>query len=640
MKKWWPFWILSACFIGLLMSKSFLLDMQSHLVYGACAFWIGVLWLFGACRNSRFYLEDIFLILYFFFFAGSFIVSQHPFGFIELTTFTMGALVYWTASRFKKELLPGEWVAKILSILTGLFSFFGLVIFFWLPNSRLAGPFQGDFLYSDFPNAMALFLLMMIPLCIYTARNSWFLRGLLFFSFTAFWLTFSRGATMVLLGMSLLSLILLLGSRVSFKKISSSLSWLLPLILLSLAAAYGFNALNDYGLDVSDRLSSEDTSSLQSLNERYEFWKGAIEITKDYPWLGYGPGGFEYIYPSYQEHLLVLSSHPHNLFLKISAESGIPAAVLFALFLGIAGIKALWHFFKSKGENTFLHGVLLISFAGGIAHNLIDYNLNFTLLNFLFFAILGALLNVVRVGATRTFKHLMLGFSLVLFLLVLLQGYGHAHMKDGQYDFLGKEYEEAEASFEKAHFTLFPGHLHELELLLILEREKEEEMDQLLDQLETRYPQFFPYTYYRLVYKYKMGMNTRDALDHLLTLNPNNSLIYYLFLVKSTHARGEIERIAEKILPILEEYTALLSVNMHQTVTTMNPEATEQILEYLLENMNETVDPELYKQVQIIYERFMIIWDAEMKKFNERYDTNLKTWSYDEDFEVLFEPFQ
>lgn len=85
----------------------------------------------------------------------------------------------------------------------------------------------------------------------------------------------------------------------------------------------------------------------ESIKGRIFTWARTIEIIKTHPWLGTGPGTFEYEYPKKLEGHF--SSHPetslhepafvaqrrlraHNDFLQIAAQNGIPAALVFLLF--------------------------------------------------------------------------------------------------------------------------------------------------------------------------------------------------------------------------------------------------------------------------------------------------------------------
>ncbi|MEY4719156.1 MAG: hypothetical protein RL563_1774 [Pseudomonadota bacterium] len=71
-----------------------------------------------------------------------------------------------------------------------------------------------------------------------------------------------------------------------------------------------------------------------SMGERLHFWTNAISIIEHAPWLGEGVGGFSYAFQEAfpQERIL---ANPHNEFLLITAQLGIPGLIAFLYFLGI-----------------------------------------------------------------------------------------------------------------------------------------------------------------------------------------------------------------------------------------------------------------------------------------------------------------
>ena len=75
------------------------------------------------------------------------------------------------------------------------------------------------------------------------------------------------------------------------------------------------------------------------LGARTPMWAAATGMTLDHPWLGSGSGSFMYEYPAYEKRYRLffddetrghfIRTNPHNVFLQISTENGIPAAILF-----------------------------------------------------------------------------------------------------------------------------------------------------------------------------------------------------------------------------------------------------------------------------------------------------------------------
>ncbi|MBI3551210.1 MAG: O-antigen ligase family protein [Elusimicrobia bacterium] len=72
---------------------------------------------------------------------------------------------------------------------------------------------------------------------------------------------------------------------------------------------------------------------------RWHWWTAAWRMLSERPWLGFGPGSFAYVMPSFQQPGRDLSSlYAHQYFLETGAESGLPYLVLFT-----AGVLHLLH---------------------------------------------------------------------------------------------------------------------------------------------------------------------------------------------------------------------------------------------------------------------------------------------------------
>ncbi len=72
---------------------------------------------------------------------------------------------------------------------------------------------------------------------------------------------------------------------------------------------------------------------------RREFWEASLQMIKDRPWLGFGAGSWQWVYPQYSTfdagaHV----AHAHNDWLEWTSDGGV---LLFSAFLAIA-LFALW----------------------------------------------------------------------------------------------------------------------------------------------------------------------------------------------------------------------------------------------------------------------------------------------------------
>jgi O-antigen ligase len=87
------------------------------------------------------------------------------------------------------------------------------------------------------------------------------------------------------------------------------------------------------GLQPQVRLRLLELVNWKSEAPRWGVWEASWRMIQDHPWLGVGPGQFHLVHPAYA---LPQSSHltdPHNMYLKVAAEWGVPAAVLFLAWI-------------------------------------------------------------------------------------------------------------------------------------------------------------------------------------------------------------------------------------------------------------------------------------------------------------------
>ena len=117
-------------------------------------------------------------------------------------------------------------------------------------------------------------------------------------------------------------------------------------------------------------------------------WLGTLDMMRDKPLLGVGPGTFEYSYPGYARAGYTRMSH--QSYLQLAAEAGV-FALLAALVVGIAGVRLCLWIARRQGSGA---GALAAAAAGwlvGLAlHNLFDYSMYVPAVAVSAFAVLGA----------------------------------------------------------------------------------------------------------------------------------------------------------------------------------------------------------------------------------------------------------
>ena len=123
-------------------------------------------------------------------------------------------------------------------------------------------------------------------------------------------------------------------------------------------------------------------------------WKFAWSLTQQRPWTGWGLRNFTALY---QAKMQIWLGHPHNLFLMLSAETGLPATIMFCALLAwvlIAGVKVFIKFINYQKEDRLIFFSYLVVLGGLILFNTVDVSLFDLRLNIMFWLLLGAVSGV------------------------------------------------------------------------------------------------------------------------------------------------------------------------------------------------------------------------------------------------------
>jgi O-antigen ligase len=107
---------------------------------------------------------------------------------------------------------------------------------------------------------------------------------------------------------------------------------------------------------------------------RVGVWRFAFGLLEQRPLLGWGLGNYKLQYPPGLIPDYDYVAHPHNFWLLLAVEAGIPVMLLFSLFVGricYRAVKQLWAKLIDSGEQAVLLAYLL-SFAGCVAFALFD----------------------------------------------------------------------------------------------------------------------------------------------------------------------------------------------------------------------------------------------------------------------------
>ena len=147
-------------------------------------------------------------------------------------------------------------------------------------------------------------------------------------------------------------------------------------VLIGLGAIYVLQDLKAQKwetTEVAERLTFNDAQGGASFDERAEFFSGSVELIQGGGLFGFGPSSFKWVYPQVQEGFLSLSDHPHNVLLKYGVERGWMAALFFVSLLG----ALFWKINPLSRSTGMFEKFVWASILGGMAHSMVDHNLNF-----------------------------------------------------------------------------------------------------------------------------------------------------------------------------------------------------------------------------------------------------------------------
>lgn len=141
-------------------------------------------------------------------------------------------------------------------------------------------------------------------------------------------------------------------------------------VLLGAAAYYGSSEFRErVDLAASEYAhwhSDHATKNTNSIGQRLEFYANTLEIIRKHPLFGVGTGGFRQAYAAQVADTGMLATHnPHNEFLLIQAQLGIPGTILLLLLLFTQWREAG----KLSASGTMLARGLVITMVSGCLFN-------------------------------------------------------------------------------------------------------------------------------------------------------------------------------------------------------------------------------------------------------------------------------
>ncbi len=558
--------------------------LLAHLILTGCVFLmlgaaliksrslsVGHRWLFG--------IYGVFCVLY----VASVLLGIVPqYGFSEILLFINSGMLMALFAGLETTEKELRWLLYGIIALGVIESIAGFYFYVRSPLPRMVGTF-GDVNEPNTAafNAYANYLLLVLPVALWHffrkhARVATTLLAGLCASiiFTAFILTFSRAAWLSFVGVMVLwGLWSVIGRPLQWsiykKKIALSLALILGVVVMLGAVQYGRSVLFD-ATSLKDKALFQADEGSSSATERLDYWHAALRIMGDRPVLGGGVLAFHYLYPPLQSKFGINEDHPHNFFLKIGVENGVPAMALITIFLIgalIYSVKFFW-----KGNRTHVGIALLLGTLGALAHNLLDYN--FIASNFVLFAVwIGVCLNFSKSSSVKIKRISLVPLfivSVILCLIGLHEAYYHRYFKAGRALLAEKKTEEALVNFQKAKPLFFPRDL----VFYLPDAEPQNNFD---PEMQARAGE-------ALVKKGDYA-GALVYFDRALQLDPTNTMKYYFLKAQALLAQDQHNPNAKEFIQsidvLLDQYALILARNEHFAILTQNPGYASKLYELL-----------------------------------------------------------
>lgn len=538
------------------------------------------------------------------------------YGFFEITGILTGTGTFLLTAQWKNE----EKIKKFLiwiTILSAILILIGLGIYILYPPDRLFSTFaQFPALFSHFPNAFALFILITLPcsLKFLIEKKNALWTGIVVLHIAGLILTFSRGSWLTA---GIVGII----SAISFRKNLKKLPWkkigiaAITIIISSgllFSAAQYIRKQNFEINTIQKKILLKGKEQKKSIEDRLDFYKAGIKLIQEKPLFGHGPDSFRFIYPKYQKNLLANSDHPHNLFLKIAVENGIPALIAFLIFLSFLFIQII------KKPDT-LARFLLIPISAILIHNIFDYNLNFASTQMLFWILLGFAHALTKNSKNQEQKSIEISKPAILCMILLLSITGiyetweRVIIAQGRNFINEKLYTEGLGSFRKAKPVFsqdlalmkteaikLKGKTEKISEEDIKETEKEIDQNPAVSELKSALAELF-------IIK-EENKKALLLMNAAIEQDSRNWLRYY-YLQAILQKKLALPIDIKNLKKLIKEYLPLLRKNSYNTVATDNPRTAIKIARFLN-------DEEMEKKLTFFT-------NIERKKFEKMYNLKL-----------------
>jgi O-antigen ligase len=128
-----------------------------------------------------------------------------------------------------------------------------------------------------------------------------------------------------------------------------------------------------------------------SVGARFDYWRAAVQTTRDHPLFGTGPGTFQRPYERIKSPESEMARFAHNDYLEQFSDSGIIGGICYVAWIGLALMTVGQRAWRSGG---YLQFSLFLGLLGWFAQGLVEFSLFVPALAWTAFTLLGCLLRM------------------------------------------------------------------------------------------------------------------------------------------------------------------------------------------------------------------------------------------------------
>lgn len=272
---------------------------------------------------------------------------------------------------------------KILCIVAIIHTIIGLGQFYDTAFTDIPGNFRPYGLMAN-RNLFGTAQVMLIPFCIYVLyKSSVFWKAIASLALTGIAVSSiisqTRSSWLSAITMLVVCLVcVFIFSKPNRKKwvigtlTGIGIAFLLALLLIASDTEGEFsNSIKERSGIFADKKDSSGAS--ENVSERIKIWKKTLEVIKDKPIIGVGMENWKVVVPKYGTKGLLwekgfyIPDSTHNDYLLVTAESGIPGALLYYamwILIVIAGFKLL---IRSQSEDRKVLAILMLAGIAGLS---------------------------------------------------------------------------------------------------------------------------------------------------------------------------------------------------------------------------------------------------------------------------------